>query len=810
MTGNTISGNAGTGTSIFNDAGYGKQWLGDFFPYQMPNADDVHAVLGKMLGIYNTGILVLASMVALYSLITFIVESAHHGEIGGRRRTSIYGQIRLLIAVALLTPVSHGYNAAQIIIVQLAHVGSGLANTAWREFTPYAATTDFDLPLSHGNAVNDLLQKALIDETCIAAVAGDKSQNANPSVTLEAFYRSPENGGREIEGKELPLKLGAADSGGDAMAVGEALQTEADIQALPISRLRLHFNRSGYDDFCGAIDFPVPSVPTGSAVMPAEQAVYVMPYLTVRPELGKYGQSMAAAVEAMLAPPAAKGQAANASAATALASQPGAPAQDTTTPSSPLASKARELPQASMSAQAWDEMVHSVEGDLRAAANQAGKDYIDPEAGDSKMQSQGNDWVTAGSLFFKLTKLSHDNAKLRMQPMGASLPDSSVLPAEMRADGQVAQCPQILDTYILPDYHCRQEGKKTMLSIKVAYNLIHAVESQRGTDVVPAIDGAPAASRKEDTASARLFANAGLDGVVAEFADMARPRHDADRPSAMFDAVNLGNMLLLSTSGLFAQAAQNGQDGTGSLSQGMLLTIFASLLTVPAFLLSLVLPLLPAIRFFIGVATWLLTVFEALVSFPLVILSSMRSDEDSVLSYGRHGYIMVLQMMLRPVLMVFGMMAAIMVFDALYRLATWTVWTALLNVAADSGEIVGGGVQGVLELTGYIMLWTFFVYMSANISFRAITLIPDRVLAWIGVQGGSAVRVTAEAPIVAAPITNNGYVREPLPRAIIENDVMNAQIARGKDTASVTGDRPPAPPATGQKNIDHFPTQRGP
>jgi hypothetical protein len=226
------------------------------------------------------------------------------------------------------------------------------------------------------------------------------------------------------------------------------------------------------------------------------------------------------------------------------------------------------------------------------------------------------------------------------------------------------------------------------------------------------------------------------------------------------------------------------------------------------------LPLLPAIRFFIGIATWLLTVFEAIVSFPLVILGAMRTEDEGLLAHARQGFNLILQMMLRPVLMIFGMIAAILVFDVLYRFVTWTVWTALLDITADSGQMVGSGIQGVLELTAYVLLWTFLVYMSANIAFRAITLIPDRVLVWVTQQGGTSVRVSTDAPAMPPmPYGSNTYVREAVPQKIIENDRMAAQIAYGKDTVGLTGDRitgNTSGPGARSNNIDHFPNPHGP
>jgi conjugal transfer/type IV secretion protein DotA/TraY len=808
----------GDAASIFSDSGYGRKWIGDLFPYQLPRAGDVHAVLGEMLNIYNTGMLVLASIIALWSIVQYVAETAHSGEIGGKRHGSFYAPLRLVIAIGLLVPISHGYNTAQVIIVQLAHAGSGLANSVWKQFVPYAASNDFDLPLSRGDTTSDLLQKALIDETCLAAVALDKTPSTvgPPSVTVQAFYRDPDHPGHEIEGAENAFTLSAKDSGQDAMTMKQAVTTESDTMGLPVRRLRLHYNRAGFDDYCGAIDFPVPAVPVAASLISDQQTLYAEPYLDIRSKLGGYGQDMAAAVAAkMVPPPTPAGKAAAASTPPPTPPAPAVPGSapaTTASSNSPLAGKAAELPAASMSAQAWNEVVDDMETHMAAAAKQAGTSYIDPEATDHAAKTD-TDWVTAFSLFFKLIKLSHDNVVLRFEPMSASLPDPAILPDEMRSDGRMQPCAPVLNNYFLADYNCRVDGEKTTIAIKVAYNLIHSIESQRGTDVVDAVDGALSASRKEATLSPKLFAEAGLDGVVTEIGRLTVHGDDQQHHSAMFDIVNVGNMLLLSTSGLFEQSALTGQM-PGGMAQSMLLTLFAVLLIVPAIFLSIVLPILPAIRFVFGLAVWLLMIFEALVAFPLVVLGQLRSDGEGLLAHGRQGYLLVLQMMLRPVLMVFGLMAALVVFDALYWFVTWAIWSALLDIRNDSGQLMNNGIQGVLELTGYIYLWSGMIYMAANLSFRAINTIPDRLLEWIGMAGAPIVRATIENPVLpVGPQIPYRVDSETTARTqtVIEHERMTAHFAAGKEP-TVTGELPPSSEDTKQRrrNSDNIPALKGP
>ncbi|MDD5585342.1 MAG: DotA/TraY family protein [Alphaproteobacteria bacterium] len=100
--------------------------------------------LSKALGFYSNGILVLAGVLLLYHLVSMVAETAHTGMPMGKRANQIWAPLRLVFAIGLLVPVGissrgacdiTGLNTGQYIVVQMAKWGSGLASNIWTTFT---------------------------------------------------------------------------------------------------------------------------------------------------------------------------------------------------------------------------------------------------------------------------------------------------------------------------------------------------------------------------------------------------------------------------------------------------------------------------------------------------------------------------------------------------------------------------------------------------------------------------------------------------------------------------------------------------
>lgn len=80
---------------------------------------------------YSMGMLAVALFVILYYFFVIVVESAQTGEPFGKRFPSVYGPIRLVLAILLLLPLAHGYNTGQYLTLLMARWGSSFATNSW-------------------------------------------------------------------------------------------------------------------------------------------------------------------------------------------------------------------------------------------------------------------------------------------------------------------------------------------------------------------------------------------------------------------------------------------------------------------------------------------------------------------------------------------------------------------------------------------------------------------------------------------------------------------------------------------------------
>src|SRR5690606_7169678 len=79
-----------------------------------------------------TGILVVASVMLFWCILSVVVDTAKTGTIGGGRHNMVWAPIRIVFALGLLIPLgSTGYSSGQFMVMKLAEWGSNFGTNAW-------------------------------------------------------------------------------------------------------------------------------------------------------------------------------------------------------------------------------------------------------------------------------------------------------------------------------------------------------------------------------------------------------------------------------------------------------------------------------------------------------------------------------------------------------------------------------------------------------------------------------------------------------------------------------------------------------
>ena len=202
-------------------------------------------------------------------------------------------------------------------------------------------------------------------------------------------------------------------------------------------------------------------------------------------------------------------------------------------------------------------------------------------------------------------------------------------------------------------------------------------------------------------------------------------------------------------------------------------------------LLSFALPMIPFIRFFFNVMVWLFTVFEAVVAMPLFALAHLNPYGDGVMpSSAKSGYSFMLSIFLRPVLMIFGLMAGLLLFFVAI------VFLNKMFLIATAGTGASAGGYGTLAKIIFSIMYATLAYICANTCFKAIGHFPDHALNWMGSRGPQAKDLgdpsTMQSAITAAVdyVGAKGLVKvADMGKSFLENGKAAADMYANKDAA---------------------------
>lgn len=132
----------------------------------------------------------------------------------------------------------------------------------------------------------------------------------------------------------------------------------------------------------------------------------------------------------------------------------------------------------------------------------------------------------------------------------------------------------------------------------------------------------------------------------------------------------------------------------------------------------------PFIIWFGAVIGWLVLVVESMFAAPLWMVAHLAPDQDGVVGKMGQGYMLILSLVLRPVLMVIGFVVSI---------SLMTPCLMLINAfIAFTGDTIGVGPAAIIGKLVLIGIYLKVVEETMNKLFGLIHSIPDSLLQWIG------------------------------------------------------------------------------
>lgn len=182
----------------------------------------------------------------------------------------------------------------------------------------------------------------------------------------------------------------------------------------------------------------------------------------------------------------------------------------------------------------------------------------------------------------------------------------------------------------------------------------------------------------------------------------------------------------------------------GALSQGMAFKFGMIGLSI-GFMLYYVLPVLPFIYFFFAFSGWVKSIFEAIVAIPLWALAHIKIDGEGLPGRsGVNGYFLLLEIFLRPIMIVVGFIAGVIIFIALVAILHDIFGLVVMNVSGfDLQEAMRNPqyitsdmneqslMAGPVDELFFTAMYTIILYVVGLSCFKMVDAVPNSILRWM-------------------------------------------------------------------------------
>jgi conjugal transfer/type IV secretion protein DotA/TraY len=627
----------------------------------------------KMLGFFSNAMLIIASLKLLFELLQMVAETAHTGTVGGKGTDTLWAPIRLVVAIGLLVPLSSGLNSGQYIVIQVAKWGSGLASQTWKVFT-----------------------ETLKNESAIS-----KPQYADVSLT-----------GLNIVKDYICMKI--VNHYAQRASVTEEIVTP-NLQKDRENNEKIFFGSKAYHNVCGQIIFPKAN---NSYVY--EEDMRYSEMLTLDNK------------DLLLSKMPALKQAADGLSVYFL------PPKDTDAYS---ADKAKELEKVELAIKSYQTKVKNwYETKL---TSDAGKKALEEITTKLVNASSREGWTSAGTWFLAITRAQGQVITGGFNIPQASGPNTEVLrnfhPSASAAYSKFSDWfPQATREWDISARGASSDdgsglgigGGLTPTQVAVPRiendpeNWFSNIRDMSGRQVIDLVlnlaDTMAVGVGLWTSDSTKAFGD--LGSGANPFGEIAAFGHKKIRLGLdyMGMAITVGIVALVP--GVFTSAA-----GTLSLIIASVFMFLASMFLMFGIILGFVIPIMPFMRFLFAIVTWLATLLEAIISMPFVALAHLTPKEGGFIGpNARSAYNLLFQIFLRPVLSVFGLVAALIIFYVSAKFLNATYYEA-----AKSVGIFNGGMAFIAKVA-FSVFYVVLLYLLANTSFKMIEQIVSNAMRWMG------------------------------------------------------------------------------
>lgn len=143
------------------------------------------------------------------------------------------------------------------------------------------------------------------------------------------------------------------------------------------------------------------------------------------------------------------------------------------------------------------------------------------------------------------------------------------------------------------------------------------------------------------------------------------------------------------------------------------------------FTLAYLLPNLPFLMWIGIILGWVIMCVEAILAAPLWAVMHLHPNGDDLTGRGGNGYMLLLGLLLRPALTIFGLIAALVLTDVMGEFVNKIFFSVFF-----SGT--GSGLVTILSVVFSITVYTSAMVQLFRKTFSLMHVIPDQLMRWIG------------------------------------------------------------------------------
>lgn len=742
----------------------------------------INSAMHEMFELYNYGVLFVGGIIFLYYIMVVVFETAQTGVPFGRRFDNVWVPIRLVVAIGLLLPINYGLNSAQYISLYLAKLGSSFATNTWLQFndaindgqangSPLGYNTPEGEELVFGYEEHGPLQ-ITAEQTSIRPLIAKPEIPSTIDATKFGVIIAACIGGynnSKFKGLTLPEQVRAFFiKGGDAIPLGTqaSLSTNEwkdfvlnELNGNVILRMGVQ-NEDKYPNApgnvgmeCGEWQFPVPNYGTTTMQPGVQDPAFYLHQRYFSWFVRNYVQSDANELDLFI--PEQLGQYLY----TALNDNP----EDCYAGGMNLMKQIARQGADFTGNQSLAEVIQNIHANpetcalpsryiipglaandrfnISATIKIAYQQYLDGVDASLIEKVRAYGWGGAGVWYNNIADLNGNLvSSTRAVPKGIKMPElmDKALQRNMAEDQNVptdeAYCSGTVNFENNPtdDEKISNADKEILKIMCAAYkfvnvpNLDPSTASRNSDPIVSLIDNLTGG------AFAKLF-SLRENTIVHPLAQISA----AGKALVESSMNSLKNSIIIGFGGSLLGNLSDRFKFIGNIGAGLsgVLAGFVFVTLTGGVILYYVLPLMPFLYFFFAVVSWVMSVFEAMVGVPLWALAHLRVEGKGFIPQdASQGYFMLMEIFLRPVLIVFGLIATTIIFFTELAILQ-SVWDlVIMNVGGVNFDEDGGVIydRGPIDKLFFTVMYIVVVFLMATATFKLIDAIPNQIMRWFG------------------------------------------------------------------------------